>query len=77
VIDPNRGCGRCHLFFADRCQRAERPRNPDCEQLGEILVSEQELRQIAMGTQIQSLPWATCIIKGLLWLQQRSDSFKS
>jgi hypothetical protein len=30
-----------------------------------------------MGTQIQSLPWATCIIKGLLWLQQRSDSFKS
>jgi 8-oxo-dGTP pyrophosphatase MutT (NUDIX family) len=71
VIDPNRGCGRCYLFLADQCRRVELPQNPDREQFGELLVSERELFQIAMGDQVKSLAWATCMLKGLLWLQQR------
>jgi ADP-ribose pyrophosphatase len=72
-IDPNRGCGGCYLFVAENCRRLERPRNPDCEQFGEILVTESELVAIAMGDQIKSVAWATCILKALLWLQNRQS----
>jgi 8-oxo-dGTP pyrophosphatase MutT (NUDIX family) len=73
VIDPNRGCGRCCLFFADRCRRIGAPQGRDSEQLDEIEVTAEELLQIGMGGQIKAIAWETCILKGLLWLQHQGS----
>lgn len=77
VIDPNRGCGRCYLFFADHCKRCEPASAPDAEQLDILVVSEQELLQIALSPEVKSLAWATCILKTLLWKNLQTYSARS
>jgi 8-oxo-dGTP pyrophosphatase MutT (NUDIX family) len=70
VIDPNRGCGRCYLFLADHCRQIGPPQSRDSEQLDEIVVTVEELLQIALSGRMKAITWATCILKALLWLQR-------
>ncbi len=68
VVDPNRGCGTCHLFFADKAVKLSEPTAPDAEQSAVILLSEAELRRSLFEFEFKAVAWAQCAAMALLSL---------
>lgn len=68
VIDPNRGCGRCHLFFADDAVKVGEATAPDLEQGAVLLLSEAELRDSLLSFEFKAIAWSHCVALTLLKL---------